>query len=635
MPWRVGLTSTLGVLLAMAAGASPPTPPVVDLERALTGPAPASRCALAEGCELDWFAAEDALAGRLTSTGGLTGALTAPPWRGKPLPDLSHDALGVTLNPYVEQFIDFFTGRGKSTFAHWYARMGREHGLITGLLTEAGLPADLIYVCMIESGFSPDAVSPAGAVGLWQFTENTGGAFQLKVDDWIDERRDRVKATRAAARYLKSLHQRFGSWPLALAAYNAGQGTVQKAINRHNTNDYWVLVDRGALPREASRYVPKIMAAQIIGRSPHLFGFEDVKPKAPRRAQTVSTPGGIDLEKLARRVKGLTFDELSVLNPELRRGFTPPYGDDYPLQVPTASAKAVRAVVSGGGKALTEYTVRFGERARDIARDHAMGVSAFRRLNDLGVRGEPSPGQTVFVAGQRSKSPRAEEALAVLSYVAPDLEFEIGDRQTVYLPIRWTMPAEDVARFFGVTVADIAMWNGLDPQVPLLRGMVVRLFLDQRFDLSTAAVATAKSVQTVKAGTPAASIVKAEAAKVQPAGTRYIEHTLVKGDRLWNLARAHDTTVDAIRAANGLGPKDRVKIGTALKIPTRSAPAPKGKARRRAAKPASARRRTHTVGKGDSLWKIARKYGVDVKDLKRRNKLKSDAVRRGQTLVIP
>lgn len=646
-PWAGALLG--GLLSGAPAWADPPLVAELEAPFAHVG---ATRCVDPDGCDLQLLDAEDALAGRRRPQ--QRRRPLAPSWAGRPLPDLSGAPLGVTVNAHVAAYVEQLTGRGKASLATWYARMGRHHDEIVGWLEDEGAPAALIYVCMIESGFDPEATSAAGAAGPWQFTAPTAARFDLQVDDWLDERRDFERSTRAAARYLLKLRDQFGAWPLALAAYNAGPGAVSRAIAAANTNDFWTLVDRGALPLEATRYVPKIMAAVIVGRHPQRFGLDQIRAQAPRAAAVVPTPGGVDLKALARRLKGVSVDELAALNPALRRGFTPP-GGDYPLRVPAEARAAATAAVSGGGTALHEYTVRFGERAAEVAQAHGMHVGAFRRVNALPEGRDPAPGQVVLVSGERAP----DDASAPLTYVAPEAQFVLGDRRVIYLPVRWTMSLDEIARFFRVPAPDVAMWNGLDLDAPLRRGAVVRLFVPRTFDLSTAAVVTPIQVQAAQLQAPQLQTPQLQAPQVQaptpqpaqastqqssepapspaaPKAVRFVTHTLAKGDRLWNLARAHDTTVDAIRAANDLGPKDRIRVGTKLRIPVGQAEAAssdKASTKRSSAK--AQRPRTHTVAAGDSLWKIARRYDVDIEDLKRINKLNSDQVRRGQILTLP
>ena len=198
---------------------------------------------------------------------------------------------------------------------------------------------------MIESGFNPDAVSRASAVGPWQFMKPTGLEYGLRYDAWVDERRDFVKATDAAARHFKDLYRRFGTWPLAMAAYNAGIGAVSRAVKLMGTNDFWRLAELGALPTEATRYVPKAMAAMVIGHNADRYGFGEVKRETPVPSVPISVPGATDVQAFAKSLR-IPSAAILDLNPELLRGYTPPYGEFYQLKIPESLREKVESGLS-------------------------------------------------------------------------------------------------------------------------------------------------------------------------------------------------------------------------------------------------------------------------------------------------
>lgn len=542
----------------------------------------------------------------------------------------------VVLNGPVRAHLELFKTRGKFIFARWLARMGRYRALMTPILEAEGVPPELVYVCMIESGFDVDAVSPASAVGPWQFIASTARAFGLRLDEWIDERRDPVKATRAAARYLKHLYEKFGSWPLALAAYNAGPGTVLEAVRRVNSNDYWALVAAGALPAEASRYVPRILSAMILGEAAEQHGFGEVVREPALAWAEVLVPGGMDLRELARWAD-VAESDLAALNPELRRGFTPPDGTDYALRVPPAAAERLERALAArqrqGGRTFVEHRVRFGERLRDIGAQYGVGRGELRRLNEL-PHGEPAPGRVLLVPApeQRSEGTGPHELLVVLD---TGLKFDPGDRQEVFFPVRHRMAVAEVADFFRVRPADVGMWNGLDPGADLQRGMVLRLFVAPDFDLDSAVLVPRSAVTFVRPGSEAASNALAHARKERAPTVRRVVHEVRPGDTLWRIANRYGVTVAAIRAENGLGRRTRLSPGDELEIPVQRTPPPRGKAAKRKAKQGG-RGRRHRVRSGDSLWSLATRYGTTIEAIRRRNGLRRGALLRpGQVLRIP
>ena len=548
-----------------------------------------------------------------------------------PPPRLAGLQVEANLNGPVRHFLEFFKNRGRFIYGPWYAKMGRYQAMMEPILEAHGLPPEIIYICMIESGFNPDAVSRAAAVGPWQFMRSTGGEYDLRFDEWIDERRDPVKATVAAARHLKDLHDRYGGWPLAFAAYNAGVGHVARAIKKANTNDFWRLSALGALPYGATQYAPKALAAMIVGTDPAYFGFAEIKRDAPWSFEEILVPGGADLERLAK-LAGTSFATLNRLNPELRRGFTPP-GEDYSLRVPPASAEALQKGLAKKmrTRVFLEYSMRFGERLIDVARDHGVSLRTLRRLNK--VEGEPPHGKMILVPRVKGKAKGADDG-ELLVIQQPNLEFVTDGLKEVFFPIRRRYDLETVAGFFGVGPGQIALWNGLDRHGALRRGMVLRIFVDQDFDIRTAKLVDPAKTMRLTAGSDAVSNVLVHAGKTGK--IKRVKHVVRRGQSLWTIAKRHGVTVKAIRAANGMSRRKGLSPGQTLLIPKPKSARPRGKAAKRAPKRGARGRTSYKVRRGDSLWKIAKKFGVTVKAIKRRNGMRRRSrLRPGQRLVIP
>lgn len=239
----------------------------------------------------------------------------------------------VVYNDAVKKWIDYFLTRGRGFFERYSQRAGRYAPLMSQILAENNMPKDLIFLAMAESGFQSKAKSWAAAVGPWQFMPYTGKRYGLKINWYIDERRDPVKSSVAASKYLKKLYGDFESWELAAAAYNAGEGKMGRAIKRYNTENFWKLRDGRYLKPETKNYVPKIMALAIIGKNLKAFGFEDIEFFDPLDFETIEVDGGTDLFKVSSLLE-IEFDDLYYLNPELLRWFTPPTNEKYSLRIP-------------------------------------------------------------------------------------------------------------------------------------------------------------------------------------------------------------------------------------------------------------------------------------------------------------
>ena len=262
-------------------------------------------------------------------------------------PALPAPSVGAALNQQVQYFLDRFTRERRQVIDKWFGRAGRYLAMIRDTLRDHGLPEDLAFVAMIESGFNPVAVSRAGAKGLWQFMAGTARRYGLRVDQWVDERLDPEKSTLAAAAYLRDLYAQFGSWSLAQAAYNAGEMTVTRAIRSVGSKDFWALARSSSLKRETKDFVPQIHAATVIGQDPSRYGF-DVGGHAPADVEFVSIPAATHLATLAK-ASGVSTDALRSLNPVLVKGVTPP-GGPYRLRVPAGTSAAIQSALAPGNR---------------------------------------------------------------------------------------------------------------------------------------------------------------------------------------------------------------------------------------------------------------------------------------------
>jgi membrane-bound lytic murein transglycosylase D len=258
--------------------------------------------------------------------------------------------LPVEINARVRYWMERFTTDQRSTFEQYMSRKGHYEDLVVERLRARGMPDELLYLAMIESGFLPRASSQVAAVGLWQFMGPTAQQYGLRVDSWVDERRDPIRATDAALTYLQWLHERYDSWYLAAAAYNAGPGRVDQALRRWSpdsgTDDvdlYWEIIDH--LPRETREHVPKLLAATLLARNAAALGFE-IEPEQAYAFDRVWVPGGTPLRVVARGLE-VPPQLIRDLNPHLLRGVTPP-GGSYELRVPVGRSAQVVASIGGG-----------------------------------------------------------------------------------------------------------------------------------------------------------------------------------------------------------------------------------------------------------------------------------------------
>lgn len=296
----------------------------------------------------------------------------------------------IVYNEEVAEYLAFFQGPGRRWFARWLERERRYGPLFREILREYDLPEDLVYLAMIESGFSTHATSRAQAVGPWQFIESTGRRYGLRVDFWIDERRDPVKSTHAAARFLRDLHQQYGDWYLAWAGYNAGPGRVARAIKEHETTDFWELARTpGAFREETRNYVPKLIAAALIAKHPERFGFSELASLERLDWEEVEVPDATDLDLISRLTR-VDVSLIRELNPELRQWATPPVlGEDppYRLRLPRGKREVFVAEYAKipPSKRFTfrSYQVQKGDTLSHIARMFRTSTAELIRANRI------------------------------------------------------------------------------------------------------------------------------------------------------------------------------------------------------------------------------------------------------------
>lgn len=255
----------------------------------------------------------------------------------KPFSDLP-----VSNNYWVDYWLKRF--QAKPHFKIWLERSYRYVPLMQTILRKQALPQDLVYIAMIESGFLAQAVSTAKAVGYWQFLLSTGKRFGLRKTSWLDERKDFEKSTYAASLYLKWLYKKFGSWPLAIAAYNMGEQKLTTLMKKHKTFQFWSLAQKKDFPYETAHYIPKLMAAIMIAKAPALYGFNYLKVKLPYRYEVFYLPGGTNLKALAKYTS-CSYQQIKKLNPALLTSVLPSFLDNFSVRIPKGFARAVSGFV--------------------------------------------------------------------------------------------------------------------------------------------------------------------------------------------------------------------------------------------------------------------------------------------------
>jgi membrane-bound lytic murein transglycosylase D len=414
----------------------------------------------------------------------------------------------------VERYVRLFqTGEGRTRFEGWLARRDLYASMILETLRIYDLPEELLYLALIESGYVPTARSPVGAVGMWQFMRPTALDVGLRVDEWVDERMDPVRSTRAAARYLSILHAELGSWPLALAAYNGGIGRVGRLVASTGESDFFRLASAGRLVEETATFVPKVVAASLIGSARPLPAEERT------RYEEVPVGPATQLADVARAA-GLEVQEVAGLNPHLLKGQTPP-GEDYPVRLPAGSpAERVAARMGAGDGSRVSLNARGTEEdirdfvTREIraARDPSRPLAQPPAVITADARADAEMPSALLdrLAGALGS---AQPARAADSEAQAEHRVLSGENMT------------GVARRYGVSVADLVRWNGMQQARGLVAG------------------------ETIRVGPPPAP-----------------RHVVAEGENLTAIARRYGVSVEDVVRWNGIADPNRVRIGTSLRM---------------------------------------------------------------------
>lgn len=398
--------------------------------------------------------------------------------------DLPISDIPLTLNSKVEYFLYYFQTKGAQSFSHWLSRSSRYIPMMKEILKREGMPEDLVYVAMIESGFQLNARSWANAVGPWQFISETGRRYSLRIDQWVDERKDPVKATTAAALYMKELYGMFkGDWYLAAAGYNAGENKILRAIDMYNTSDFWEISQGSYLKRETKEYVPKLLAAAIIAKDPARYGFSDVAYLPPIEFDTVTIPSRTNLD-LAAKLCGTTYETIKELNPDLRHWCTPPNYQDYQLKIPkgtkqlfeTEFAKIPEAQRFSEKTLYTHYKAGKRDSLKSIARRFGTTTVALAELNSLNKRSRLA-GKTLVIPAKQTVDFSHEGR-------TPRTAASKGNYSKYYVVKKGDTLGE-LAKRFNVSSKLLTAWNNLKTRVALKPGrrIIIAKFIEKNGEM--------------------------------------------------------------------------------------------------------------------------------------------------------
>ncbi len=442
----------------------------------------------------------------------------------------------LVLNRRVERAIFYFKSRGRKVMQKWLDRSAEMIPIILPILKEEGMPEDLIYLSMIESGFKTNAYSYAHASGPWQFISATGRKFGLDIDWWYDERRDPEMSTRAAAAYLRTLYVMFDDWYLAMAAYNCGEGKVRRHVRRYG-DDYWSL---RRLPRQTRNYMPTFIAATIIAKSPELYGFHKPEPIQPIETESVVITECVDLGALAEAA-GIDNATLRKLNPAIVRWCTPPNRDSITVNFPVGFSPdsfwvKYAEIPTQKKVSYIRHRVRRGETLSTIARRYGVPMSMIIRhpKNRIYNKHRIRAGQVLFIPGiSPDRAKRARNYKSDPNDFVPTSNVHI---------VRRGETLSGIASRYGVGLSQLKRLNRLYGKR--------YIYPNQRLRIPKSNGNTQDTKISAVSGRKGGS------------------HIVTRGDSLWLIARKYGVSVEDLRRANGLQGRSLIKPGQRLTIPT-------------------------------------------------------------------
>jgi membrane-bound lytic murein transglycosylase D len=486
--------------------------------------------------------------------------------------------LPVAFEQSTLEYIRFYreSARGRAIADNWARKLGRYGPAIVAELAQQGLPTDLVYLSLIESGHNPTIVSSAGAAGLWQFIPESARAYGLTVDRWVDERLDPVRSTRAAARLLRDLERRFGTWDLAMAAYNMGHQGLTRSIRKYNTNDFWRLTRlEAALPWETALYVPKVMAVAIVMKNRGAFGLGHVEPDPAVSFETVLVPAGVSFANIATRA-GVAKEEIASLNPHYLASRTPPASPEEParrwaVHVPRGRGGAVARWLAEPAQVPRHatYRLRVGDTLASAAARLRIPEAELRGLNAIAHNEAPKPGTLLILpagaADTRRPPPEGDsEELAVL----PPLRFHYPDRERVYYR---TLAGDDLARLaqaFKVRSADLVRWNGLDPDAHLQADMLLSVYVQKGERLDGVRHLRERNLQKRLEVASPGFFAHFEAEQ----GRQRLQISARDGDTLAGIGKRYGLSAGMMERINHFSRNQRLAAGTPVTVYAKSGP---------------------------------------------------------------
>ncbi len=481
-----------------------------------------------------------------------------------PREDVRYD-FPVVMNKQVNMYLDLFQNKQRRQFNQWLERSTKYRTLMEAELARAGLPLDLVYLSMIESAFYPRAYSRSRAVGLWQFMSATGKEYHLKIDKYVDERRDAEKSTKAAVHYLSDLYNAFGDWHLAVAAYNGGPGKIRGGLKRYKVDNFWDLASHKYLKMETKRYVPKLIAAIIIAKDPEKYGFFDIQYEEPLQYDSLEVHPGMSLGAVAM-ISNSSTREIKQLNQELRKGITPLNRASYTINIPPSSAPlAKRNLTRLHSMVSTDFKshrIKKGDTLSKICRKYGVNKTTILKVNNLH--------SSKLIVGRNLRIPYTTVTYQLLPAGSKNATAAFNEN----LVLHRIKPGESVSKIakkYNVPERMIVEWNGLSSVHRIRAGQQLSLYINRngkRADVAQTAYSTVAASSPERPGKKSrVASLRADKKKIHISASSkpYRWYQVQDGDSLWTISRKFRTSTADIKKWNNLK-SNLIHPGSRLKL---------------------------------------------------------------------
>ncbi|MDP8239532.1 MAG: LysM peptidoglycan-binding domain-containing protein [Candidatus Hatepunaea meridiana] len=565
----------------------------------------------------------------------------------------------IIINKKVENSITYFQTKGRKVFTRYLERGEYYIPMLKEILRKEGMPEDLVYLSMIESGFKPYAYSYAHASGLWQFIKSTGKIFDLEIDYWYDERRDPEKSTYAAIRYLKKLYVDFDDWYLALASYNCGEGRVSRHIKKYNTRNYWELK---RLPRQTRNYIPLYLAAATIAKNPTAYGFKELEFKSFPPKDSVFVTECIDLEVIAGIV-GSDIKKIRELNYPIRQWCTPPNRDSTKLYLPHGTVDKfiteLPNIPREKKRRLVRHVVKKNETLSGIASGYGTTIKAIRKVRENKIYSSNR-----IYAGKTLLIPIPSDFYKKNTKSAPKYVASPERDKSIYT-VRKGDNLTNIARRYGTTVASLRQWNKLyrsryihpgqkltiwvkPPRPTVWQGDIPDYhtvkrgenlsYIAKRYGVSLNETKSLNKLTNRSVIHPGDKVMLPSSGE-SPAKSKKQEfyiYTIKKSDNLWTIAQKNSVSVYELKRINRITNHRKIKPGDKIKIPISVKKTDSSKATQKDFIIPQENHQVYIVRKGDTLWDLAKEYNVSIAEIKQINGIKkSGKIKQGQKIKIP